>query len=70
MTAVAPRAGVLGLGLIGSRVAARVQSAGFPLAVWNRTARPFDGLPALAPDPAAVARALCGSARRSQPSER
>ena len=57
MTAVAPRAGVLGLGLIGSRVAARVQSAGFPLAVWNRTARPFDGLPALAPDPAAVARA-------------
>jgi 3-hydroxyisobutyrate dehydrogenase-like beta-hydroxyacid dehydrogenase len=57
MTAVAPRAGVLGLGLIGSRVAARVQSAGFPLAVWNRTARPFDGLPALAPAPAAVARA-------------
>ena len=55
MTA-APRAGVLGLGLIGSRVAARVQSAGFPLAVWNRTARDFAGLPALAADPAAVAR--------------
>jgi len=57
MTAAAPRAGVLGLGLIGSRVAARVQSAGFPLAVWNRSARTFDGLPAPAPDPAAVARA-------------
>ena len=50
------RAGVLGLGLIGSRVAAKVQSAGFPLAVWNRTARQFDGLPAPAPDPASVAR--------------
>ena len=57
MTDVTPRAGVLGLGLIGSRVAARVQSAGFPLAVWNRTARHFDGLPAIAPDPATVARA-------------
>jgi 3-hydroxyisobutyrate dehydrogenase-like beta-hydroxyacid dehydrogenase len=55
MTAAALRAGVLGLGLIGSRVAARVQSAAFPLAVWNRTARDFAGLPALAPDPAAVA---------------
>ena len=50
------RAGVLGLGLIGSRVAAKVQSAGFTLAVWNRTARQFDGLPAPAPDPATVAR--------------
>jgi 3-hydroxyisobutyrate dehydrogenase-like beta-hydroxyacid dehydrogenase len=56
MTDTAPRAGVLGLGLIGSRVAACVQSAGFPLAVWNRTARPFHGLPAPVPDPAAVAR--------------
>ena len=56
MTAAALRAGVLGLGLIGSRVAARVQSAAFPLAVWNRTARDFADLPALAPDPAAVAR--------------
>ena len=52
----APRAGVLGLGLIGSRVAARLQSAGIPLAVWNRTPRDFDGLPALSADPAAVAR--------------
>lgn len=52
-----PRAGVLGLGLIGSRVAARLHSAGFPLAVWNRTARTLDGLPAPEPDPAAVARA-------------
>ena len=51
------RAGVLGLGIIGSRVAERVQSAGFPLAVWNRTPRTFEGLPPLAADPAAVARA-------------
>ncbi|MEX1045488.1 MAG: NAD(P)-dependent oxidoreductase [Chthoniobacterales bacterium] len=57
MTDATPRAGVLGLGLIGSRVAARVQSAGFPLTVWNRTAREFDGLPATARDPATVARA-------------
>ena len=56
MSAATPRAGVLGLGLIGSRVAARLQAAGFPLAVWNRTAREFPALPALAPDPAAVAR--------------
>lgn len=57
MTAAAPRAGVLGLGLIGSRVAARLQAAGFPLAVWNRTPRTFEDLPAPAPDPAAVAHA-------------
>ena len=50
------RAGVFGLGLIGSRVAARIQSAGFPLAVWNRTDRRFEGLPVPAPDPASVAR--------------
>ena len=50
------RAGVFGLGLIGSRVAARVQLAGFPLAVWNRTARRFEGLPVPSPDPASVAR--------------
>lgn len=57
MTAATPRAGVLGLGLIGSRVAARVQAAGFPLSAWNRTARDFSQLPPLASDPAAVARA-------------
>lgn len=56
MTAATPRAGVLGLGLIGSRVAARVQAAGFPLTIWNRTAREFGQLPPPAPDPAAVAR--------------
>ena len=55
MTA-APRAGVLGLGLIGSRVAARLSSAGLPLAVWNRTPRAFAGLPAPASGPADVAR--------------
>jgi 3-hydroxyisobutyrate dehydrogenase-like beta-hydroxyacid dehydrogenase len=57
MTDTGRRAGVLGLGIIGSRVAGRLQSAGFPLAVWNRTARDFSGLPALASDPATVARA-------------
>jgi 3-hydroxyisobutyrate dehydrogenase-like beta-hydroxyacid dehydrogenase len=56
MSAATPRAGVLGLGLIGSRVAARLQADGFPLTVWNRTAREFPALPALAPGPAAVAR--------------
>jgi len=49
------RAGVLGLGIIGSRVAARVQAARIPLAVWNRTARAFPGLAAPASNPAAVA---------------
>jgi 3-hydroxyisobutyrate dehydrogenase-like beta-hydroxyacid dehydrogenase len=57
MTGTGLRAGVLGLGIIGSRVAARVQTTGFPLAVWNRTARMFDGLPPLVADPADVARA-------------
>ncbi len=57
MTAAAPRAGVLGLGLIGSRVAARLRSAGFPLAVWNRTPRAFEELPDPAPHPAGVAHA-------------
>lgn len=54
--ATGPRAGILGLGLIGSRVADRVQSASFPLAVWNRTPRRFADLPSPASDPAAVAR--------------
>ena len=79
----APPAGVLGLGLIGSRVAARLQSAGIPLAVWNRTPREFDGLPALSVDPAAVAReadilqifvaddeALCSTVRAMLPAVR
>ena len=51
------RAGVIGLGLIGSRVAARVTSAGFPLAVWNRTHREFPGLPDRLAGPADVAKA-------------
>lgn len=49
-------AGVLGLGLIGSRVAARVAAAGFPLYVWNRTKRDFPALPPPAASPADVAR--------------
>lgn len=51
----APSAGVLGLGIIGSRVAARVATAGIPLAVWNRTARDWPDLPAPCASPAAVA---------------
>ena len=54
MSGTGLRAGVLGLGIIGSRVAARVQAAGFPLAVWNRTPRAFDGLPPLAAEPAPI----------------
>ncbi len=50
-----PSAGVLGLGIIGSRVARRLHDAGFPLAVWNRTLRSFDGLPAPEHSPADVA---------------
>jgi len=53
--AAAARAGVIGLGIIGSRVAARLAAAGFPLGVWNRTPREFPGLPVPARDPAAVA---------------
>ena len=44
------------MGLIGSRVAARVKAAGIPLAVWNRTPRDFSGLPAPCPVPGDVAR--------------
>jgi 3-hydroxyisobutyrate dehydrogenase-like beta-hydroxyacid dehydrogenase len=51
----APRAGVIGLGIIGSRVAARIAAAGIPLRVWNRTPREICGLPQADPDPAAVA---------------
>ena len=53
----APRAGVLGLGLIGSRVAVRLRDLGFPLSVWNRTARDFgDALPRPGATPPDVAR--------------
>jgi len=43
--AAKPRAGVIGLGIIGSRVAARLAEAGFPLAVWSRSAKELPGLP-------------------------
>jgi 3-hydroxyisobutyrate dehydrogenase-like beta-hydroxyacid dehydrogenase len=32
--------GIIGLGIIGSRVAANLRRAGFPVTVWNRTPRP------------------------------
>lgn len=57
MTTSAPRAGVLGLGLIGSRVAARLQAAGMLRAVWNRTPRSHSRLPAPCATPADAARA-------------
>lgn len=50
-----PSAGVLGLGIIGSRVARRLHEAGFPLAVWNRTRKNFGGLPEPEQQPADVA---------------
>ncbi len=57
MASGAPHAGVLGLGLIGSRVAACILARGMPLAVWNRTPRDFGKLPPPAKCPADVARA-------------
>ena len=34
-----PAVGVIGLGIIGTRVAASLRSAGYPLVVWNRSPR-------------------------------
>ncbi|MBM3857519.1 MAG: NAD(P)-dependent oxidoreductase [Verrucomicrobia bacterium] len=34
-----PTVGIIGLGIIGSRVAANLRRAGFPVVVWNRTPR-------------------------------
>jgi len=44
--------GILGLGIIGSRVAERVRTAGHDVFVWNRTAKP---VPNFMGSPAAVA---------------
>lgn len=55
MTDSAPRAGVLGLGLIGSRVAVRLQAAGVLASVWNRTPRTDSRLPAPCATPAEAA---------------
>jgi 3-hydroxyisobutyrate dehydrogenase-like beta-hydroxyacid dehydrogenase len=41
MTVKKTRVGVLGLGIIGSRVAENLRSAGHEVFVWNRTAKPF-----------------------------
>ena len=54
-----PRVGFLGLGAMGSLMARRVRAAGYPLTVWNRSAKatePFaaDGV-AVAASPAEVA---------------
>lgn len=50
-----PKLGILGLGIIGSRVAARAVSAGFPVSVWNRTPHAIPDLPPPLPTPADVA---------------
>jgi len=52
----APRAGILGLGIIGSRVAARLHTSGTSLAVWSKSGKRIDGLPELCATPADVAR--------------
>ncbi len=57
MTRRGPSAGVLGLGIIGSRVAERILASGMSLAVWNRTRRDSGKLPPPAACPADVARA-------------
>lgn len=54
------RAGFIGLGIMGSRMAANLARAGFPLTVWNRTRAKADRLAAeatVAASPAEVARA-------------
>ena len=38
MSAVGERVAFLGLGIMGSRMAANLAKAGFELSVWNRTA--------------------------------
>lgn len=44
MTEVKPRIGWIGTGLMGSRMAANLLRAGFPLTVWNRTREKAQGL--------------------------
>jgi len=55
-----PRIGFIGLGIMGSRMAANLATAGFPLTVWNRTAATAERFVAdhpaeLAESPAALA---------------
>ena len=43
------KVGIIGLGIIGSRVAGHLRKAGFPVSVWNRTPKDepnFLGTPA------------------------
>ncbi len=47
-----PTIGLLGLGIIGSRVADNLRQAGYPVAIWSRTAR---AVPGALPSPQAVA---------------
>lgn len=56
MSTLTPHVGVLGLGLIGSRVAACLREKKFPLTVWNRTPHEFSALPPLCATPREVAR--------------
>ena len=60
MTAARPRIGFIGLGIMGSRMAANVARGGWPLTVWNRTRATAEELAAgcgaaVADSPAALA---------------
>jgi 3-hydroxyisobutyrate dehydrogenase-like beta-hydroxyacid dehydrogenase len=43
MSNLIPSVGLLGLGIIGSRVADNLRKAGFPVSVWSRTGRDVEG---------------------------
>lgn len=52
-----PRLGFIGLGLMGSAMAAQLRDAGFALTVWNLEPEAMEGFSARASSPAEVARA-------------
>ncbi len=53
MSSSLPSVGILGLGIIGSRVAENVRKAGYQVSVWSRT--PREDVPNFLPSPLAVA---------------
>ena len=58
--------GVIGLGIIGSPVAAHLRAAGFAVSVWNRTPKPepnFLGSPAEVAEAAIMARTQAPAAQ-------
>lgn len=58
MSALSNNVGVLGLGIIGSRVAENVRKAGFQVFVWSRTARPVPNFMASPVEVAEAARII------------